>query len=160
MGNRKKQDRVMDTDIKELNHVGIGLKKIAEILGCHPATITQRLKEMNVKPTDTRRSFMEGVFEKLTQAQQVWFSQNLYNTGINVKDFVAQLIKEAYAAAPAIATAEPVPVPEMVPTEPATPRTPLDEMAQVLTTEVAPEYVPDSLEAVPTLPKTPSLFSA
>lgn len=114
MANVKKAHRVQDIDIKRLNHVGLGLKAIAEHLGCHAATVTLRLKAMNIEPTDTRRSFMEQVFFSLTPDQQDWLSHNLFNAGIGVKEFVSTLITEAYqnnpGTVPAAASTE---LPEM-----------------------------------------------
>jgi hypothetical protein len=112
MANVKKKDRVQDADIRRLNHLGFGLKAIAEHLGCHPATIKQRLQAMNTETTDTRRSFMEQVFNRLTPDQQEWLSHNLYNTGLNVKDFIVGLIQEAYdETASRISTSAPTPTP-------------------------------------------------
>lgn len=114
MGNRKREDRVQNVDIKRLNHMGLGLKAIADHLGCHPATITLRLKAMNIDPTDTRRSFMEQVFNGLDRDQQDWLSHNLYNAGINVKEFVLTLVREAYEArAQETIAAVPAPMPKL-----------------------------------------------
>ena len=59
--------KATDADIIRLNSVGLSLSTIAGLFGCHPATISLRLKALNVAPADTRRSFMEDVFisEKL-----------------------------------------------------------------------------------------------
>jgi hypothetical protein len=113
MANVKKANRVQDVDIKRLNHVGLGLKAIADLLGCHPATITLRLKDMGIEPTDTRRSFMESVFTSLTPAEQDWLSHNLFNASIGIKEFVAKLIREAYSNEPAVAAPTPVAMPVM-----------------------------------------------
>lgn len=115
MANVKKEDRVQDVDIKRLNHVGIGLKAIAELLGCHPATVTIRLKEMGIEPTDTRRSFMEKVFSALPREVQDWLSTNLYNNDIPVHTFVTELVLEAYRASPVAQPAAPAPLPPMDP---------------------------------------------
>lgn len=103
MGNVKKDRRVSDQDIIRLNHVGLSLKAIAEKLGCHAATITLRLKALNVAPSDTRRSFMEQVFEGLTTEEQDWLSHYLYNSQISIKDYMVSLLKAAYAIAPPLA---------------------------------------------------------
>lgn len=112
MGNVKKTDRVQDTDIKRLNHVGLSQKAIAEQLGCHAATVTQRLKGMGIQATDTRRSFMEQVFLGLNKKQREWLSHNLYNSNIEIKKFVITLIKEAYESAPVATPAAPAPMPK------------------------------------------------
>jgi hypothetical protein len=113
MANVKKSDRVQNVDIKRLNGVGLGLKSIADRLGCHPATITLRMQEMGLVPTDTRRSFMEQVFDGLTTDQQEWLSHNLYNAEIWVGEFVTNLIRQAYAENPGTVSAAPVAVPEL-----------------------------------------------
>ena len=154
MANVKKANRVQDTDIKRLNHVGLGLKAIADLLGCHAATVTLRLKAMGVDPTDTRRSFMEQVFLSLTPDEQEWLSHNLYNSGTSIKEFTTRLIKEAYAQNPALAAPMPAPLPEMQGSEEidASPsQTALmdDQNAGVDESDlrVDPEYVADSLQA-------------
>ena len=143
MANVKKANRVQDTDIKRLNHVGLGLKAIAELLGCHPATITLRLKAMAVEPIDTRRSFMEQVFLSLSREEQEWLSHNLFNAGLGIREFVTTLIKEAFAAAPAVAPA-PVAMPVM--------QTVTETVAAVAeavpATEKAPEATPAPVVAI------------
>ncbi len=115
MGNVKKDMRVQDVDIRRLNHMGLGLRAIADMLGCHAATITLRLKAMGIDPTDTRRSFMEEVFKSLPENQRDWLSHNLFNKGISVKTFISQLIGEAYELSDkeTSISATPVPMPEM-----------------------------------------------
>lgn len=113
MANVKKSRRVSDADIKRLNHVGLGLKAIAQLLGCHPATVTQRLDAMGVDPTDTRRSFMEKIFVGLKPETQEWLSHNLYNTSTPVSEFIIALIEGAHALAPSVVAATPAPMPEM-----------------------------------------------
>lgn len=160
MANVKKINRVQDTDIKRLNHVGLGLKAIADHLGCHAATITLRLKAMGMDPTDTRRSFMEQVFLSLTPDQQDWLSHNLYNAGIGIKEFITTLITEAYANTPVVAAAVPAPMPEMLsavpqgPADVATEDTALFHATFPATVDptavqVEPEYVQDVPEAIP-----------
>ena len=164
MANVKKANRVQDTDIKRLNHVGLGLKAIADLLGCHAATITLRLKAMGIEPTDTRRSFMEAVFTSLSPAEQDWLSHNLFNSGIGIKEFVATLIREAHANAPVVAVAAPVAMPAMqvaaTPVVPAEPPLKVEETPAV-EVQVAPEKVEEPAPAeLQTDPLTPpkSLF--
>jgi hypothetical protein len=115
MANVKKANRVQDIDIKRLNHLGLGLKAIADLLGCHPATVTLRLQALGIDATDTRRSFMEQVFNGLNKQEQDWLSHNLFNNGIGIKDFVIMLVKEAYVASAHVAVAvAPAPMPAMV----------------------------------------------
>lgn len=158
MANVRAKDRVQNADIKRLNHVGLGLKAIADLLGCHAATITLRLKEMGVAPTDTRRSFMEQVFLGLTADEQEWLSHTLYNSGTPVKEFVTTLIKTAHSLAPKVAQAMPAPLPEMLsaPTETVQTSEPEDDLQEAeeatlvaemaVVPEVESEYVEDSLK--------------
>ena len=84
-----------DGDIIRLNSVGLSLATIAKVLGCHPTTVTLRLKSLGVEPSDTRRTFMEDVFITLTPAQQEWLADELQK-GTTIKQFVKLLIKGAY----------------------------------------------------------------
>jgi hypothetical protein len=84
-----------DADIIRLNSVGLSLATIARVLGCHPTTITQRLKSLGIPPADTRRSFMEDVFLTLSTDQQEWLANQL-NSELSVKEFVRALLVQAY----------------------------------------------------------------
>lgn len=85
-----------DNDIIRLNSVGLSLATIAKVLGCHPTTVTIRLKSLGVEPSDTRRTFMEDVFITLTNPQQEWLADELQK-GCTIKQFVKLLIKKAYS---------------------------------------------------------------
>lgn len=78
-----------------MNSVGISLATIASIIGCHPATISLRLKQLNIPPADTRRAFMEDIIVTLSDDQQEWLVNQL-GPHISVKDFVRNLIVEEY----------------------------------------------------------------
>lgn len=78
-----------------MNSVGISLATIASIIGCHPATISLRLKQLNIPPADTRRAFMEDIIVMLSDDQQEWLVNQL-GPHISVKDFVRNLIVEEY----------------------------------------------------------------
>ena len=158
MANVKKDNRVHDTDIKRLNHVGLGLKTIADILGCHAATITLRLKKMGVDPTDTRRNFMESVFTHLTPAEQDWLSHNLFNSGLGIKEFVTALIKEAHTNAPAVAVAAPAAMPAMQTVVPAEPPVKVEETPEA-EVQIAPEKVEEAPVTDPPTTPVKSLFS-
>jgi hypothetical protein len=152
MANVKKANRVQDTDIKRLNHMGLGLKAIADLLGCHAATITLRLTAMGISPTDTRRSFMEQVFKSLSPEEQDWLSHNLFTAGIGVKEFVTSLIREAYTANGA-ATIQAVPV--AMPVMEGVPAGGVYEASAQPdpATQVPAEYVQNPPEVVPPLEK-------
>ena len=78
-----------------MNSVGISLATIASIIGCHPATISLRLKQLNIPPADTRRAFMEDIIVMLSDDQQEWLVNQL-GPHISVKDFVRNLIVEEH----------------------------------------------------------------
>jgi len=87
--------KATDADILRLNSVGLSLATIARALGCHPTTITLRLKSLKVPPADTRRSFMEDIFVSLTTDQQEWFADQI-ESGVTIRDYVHKLILEEY----------------------------------------------------------------
>jgi hypothetical protein len=84
-----------DNQIVQLNNVGLSLKAISSKLNVHHTTITHRLKAMGIPPADTRRAFMEDIFETLTMQQQDWLIRQL-GPGHNVKDFVRSLILKEF----------------------------------------------------------------
>lgn len=89
--NRKAEDE----DIIRLNSVGLSLATIASLLGCHPTTITLRLKSLGVDPADTRRAFMEDIFKTLSEPNQEWLADQL-GAHLTIKEFVRQLVVRAY----------------------------------------------------------------
>lgn len=78
-----------------LNNLGLSLQTIASTLGCHPTTVTQRLKAIGVPVADTRRAFMEDVYNTLTEAQRQYVVDQLGET-VTIKQYVRQLIISAY----------------------------------------------------------------
>ena len=54
-----------DAEIIGLNSAGLSLATIASKLDCHPTTITLRLKSLKIDPADTRRAFMEDIYNPL-----------------------------------------------------------------------------------------------
>lgn len=84
-----------DDDIIRLNSVGLSLSTIAKKLDCHPTTITLRLKALKVEPADTRRTFMEDVFNSMAKPQQDWLIGQL-GPHISVKDYVQNLLVKDY----------------------------------------------------------------
>lgn len=87
--------KATDADIIRLNSVGLSLYTIAAQLGCHPSTITQRLRAMNIAPADTRRAFMEDIYLSLPKDQQVWLEGQL-GAHISIKDYVKTLLVKEY----------------------------------------------------------------
>jgi hypothetical protein len=80
-----------DNTIIELNSIGLSLTGIAERLGVHHTTITYRLRALGISPADTRRTFMEDVFEALSPSQQTWLISQL-GPAHSVKDFIRSLL--------------------------------------------------------------------
>ena len=80
-----------DDEVIRLNSVGLSLSTIAEVLGCHPTSVTNRLKELGIPPADTRRTFMEDIFIGLTNPQQEWLADQL-GPHISIKDYVRNLL--------------------------------------------------------------------
>lgn len=90
--------KATDEDVIRLNSVGLSLATVAKVIGCHPTTVTLRLKRLGVEPADTRRTFMEDVFLRLTPDQQEWLADELERQNICVKTFVYRLLQQAYAS--------------------------------------------------------------
>lgn len=86
-----------DEEIIRLNSVGLSLTTIAKKLDCHPTTITLRLKSLKINPADTRRTFMEDVFNGMAKSQQDWLINQL-GPHISVKDYVQNLLVKDYLA--------------------------------------------------------------
>lgn len=81
-----------DQEIVRLNSVGLSLSRIAKVLGCHPTTVTLRLKSLGVEPADTRRSFMEDIFTTLPEDHQEWLADQLEIHNVSIKDYVKALL--------------------------------------------------------------------
>lgn len=89
--------KLRDADIIRMNSVGLSQSTIATALGCHPTTITQRLKFNNVTPADTRRGFMEDIIMNLGADCSEWLADQV-SLNLTIKDFIVSLIKEKYDA--------------------------------------------------------------
>ena len=85
------QKKSSDNDIVNLNNVGLSLCGIAKRLDLHHTTITYRLKTLGISPADTRRAFMEDIYESLSPSQRGWLIDQL-SPGYSVKDFVRSLL--------------------------------------------------------------------
>ena len=93
----RKTKTVPDAHIIALNSVGLSLSTIANRLGIHHTTVTGRLKQLGIAPADTRRAFMEEVFDSLSPHQREWLANQLIG-GRPVKDFVKSLIIKEYVS--------------------------------------------------------------
>lgn len=90
--------RAKDEDIIQLNSVGVSTTGIAEKLGIHHTTVLYRLKALGIPAVDTRRSFMEDVFNSLPATQQEWMINQL-GPSYSVKDMIKSLITKEYVRA-------------------------------------------------------------
>jgi len=93
------QKKSSDSEIVNLNNVGISLCGIAERLNLHHTTVTYRLKSLGLQPADTRRAFMEDIYESLSSAQKGWLIDQL-SPGYSVKDFVRSMLIKEYMNRP------------------------------------------------------------
>jgi hypothetical protein len=89
--------KATDEDLIRLNSIGLSLASVGKILGCHATTVKLRLDELGVEPTDTRRSFMEGVYNSLSFKQQEWLADQL-GPKLHIQDFIKNLLVERYVA--------------------------------------------------------------
>jgi hypothetical protein len=87
--------KATDQDIIRLNSVGLSLRTIGKILGCHPTTITLRLNALGVPPANTRRAFMEEIYNQLSDEQKLWLEAQL-GPKLPIKDFIANLIVQRF----------------------------------------------------------------
>lgn len=87
--------RLRDMDIIRMNSVGLSQSTIANAVGCHPTTVTQRLKFNNIEPADTRRGFMEAIIVDLGCDCSEWLADQV-SPNLTIKDFIVSLIKEKY----------------------------------------------------------------
>ena len=87
--------RVPDETIIKLNDMGLSLKRIGEETGYHFTTVKLRLTELGIKPSDTRRAFMDDIYGKLTAQQRAWLSEEL-NLGQPISAFVRMLIVKEF----------------------------------------------------------------
>jgi hypothetical protein len=83
-----------DVDILRQNALGLSLSAIAENIGCHPTSISLRLKSLNVRAADTRRAFMDDIYGKLPADMLVDIGDMLQGNGMSVKDYVRKLITD------------------------------------------------------------------
>lgn len=91
--------KASDEDIIRLNSVGLSLATIAEKLGCHTSTITQRLRSLGIQPADTRRAFMEDIYTNMTAEQKLWLEGQL-GAHISVKTYIKNLLNKEFLNTP------------------------------------------------------------
>lgn len=87
--------KASDEDIIRLNSFGLSLKTIGEHLGCHTTTITQRLHSLGITPADTRRSFMEDIYNNLSSSQKEWLAEQL-GPHTPIKSYIQNLLTQEF----------------------------------------------------------------
>jgi hypothetical protein len=87
--------KTTDEDLVRLNSVGLSLGTIAKTLGCHPTTVTGRLKELGIEPADTRRAFMESIYKSFNPKQREWL-ENQLGPSLTIKDYIRNTLLEKY----------------------------------------------------------------
>jgi hypothetical protein len=90
----RRNRKTSDEDVTRLNALGLSLLAIADMLKCHPTSVTLRLKRLGVPQTDTRRSFMDDIFRALPDShREVILKMFKSESGPrNIKDYVVYLI--------------------------------------------------------------------
>lgn len=86
--------KITDEDALRLNAVGLSISTMAKLLNCHPSSVSLRLKSLKVEPQDTRKSFMEGIFTNLSEAQQEALADYLFDNTINVQEYILKLVED------------------------------------------------------------------
>jgi hypothetical protein len=82
-------------EIVRMNALGYSGVTIAKRFDMHPTSISHALTRAGITPTDTRRSFMEEVFDELPENQVEWVADELGPTG-SIKQFIKGLIADAH----------------------------------------------------------------
>lgn len=87
-----------------MNSVGLSLGAIAERLGCHTSTVTQRLHALGIAPADTRRAFMEDIYMSMSEDQKRWLERQL-GAHISIKTYIKTVLMDRYIADQGLANA-------------------------------------------------------
>lgn len=87
--------KATDKELIQFNNLGLSLKAIGEIVGCHPTTVKIRLGDLGIAPADTRRSFMGDIYESLSPTNREWLMRKMQGT-TSIKEMVTQLIRDAH----------------------------------------------------------------
>lgn len=87
--------------IIRLNSIGLSLATIANKLSCHPTSITLRLKSLHISAADTRRTFMEDIYNTLDPSFQEQVADILTagdTAPKSIKNYVKELLVNAVEA--------------------------------------------------------------
>ena len=91
----KANRRASDEEIVRLNSVGLSLSTIGQMLGYHQTNVKLRLLKLGVPPADTRRSFMEDIYNSLPEPQKRWLEDQL-SANYSIKDYIKGLLITSY----------------------------------------------------------------
>ena len=94
---RPHKRKATDEEITLYNSLGLSFRFMGELLGVHHTTIQKRLQLLGVPIADTRRSFMDTVFSRLSTNEIQWLLDQL-DLEFSAQDFFVQKIKEGYFA--------------------------------------------------------------
>lgn len=83
--------KATDEELLVFNNLGLSLQTVAKQFDMHPTTVTQRLKGLGISVADTRRSFMEDIYNELSPVQKEFLIKTL-GTSVTVKEYVKKLI--------------------------------------------------------------------
>jgi hypothetical protein len=80
-----------DVEVIRLNSLGYSLRSISVKLSCHLTTVHNRLVANGIEPMDTRHSFMETVYERLTPSLLDKLSNKL-GPHYTIRDHITNLL--------------------------------------------------------------------
>lgn len=83
--------KLSDQEVIRLNRMGLPLSSIAKKLGVNTSSVGSRLATLGVKPADTRRAFMEDIYNDLSEEQRDKLSDQLEGYP-SVKSFMKTLL--------------------------------------------------------------------
>lgn len=92
---RTPQKKVPDSVVIRLNSLGKSLESIGDITGCHPTTISLRLRGLGIPPTNTRRAFMDEVLKPLPPSTLEWLADKMTDR-YTIKDLLRDLIVQEH----------------------------------------------------------------
>lgn len=87
--------KVDEAILLKMNSLGYSLSTIAKTFNCHPSTVTNRLIDLGIPASDTRRTFGEDILKRLSEDQIEWLYSQLSNHH-NIKDFLTSLLIKEY----------------------------------------------------------------
>lgn len=82
-------------DLIKMNSLGFSLSTIAAELDVHITTVSSRLVKLGIPPADTRRTFMEDIYQNMPPDQLEWLADQL-GPHLSVKDYVKNLLTKEF----------------------------------------------------------------